>query len=98
MSRRSKKSQFEFIPIVRELLNLLVKPDSPDREQEITRVSREFLQKMDEAQRALANAPGLDMTEEEQEQKIEDLQNAIAQKKQLIEECQRCFESWQDEE
>ena len=98
MSRRSKKSQFEFIPIVRELLNLLVKPDSPDREQEITRVSREFLQKMDEAQRALANAPGLDMTEEEQEQKIEDLQRAIDQKKQLIEECQRCFESWQDEE
>lgn len=98
MSRRSKKTQFEFIPIVRELLNLLVKPDSPDREQEITRVSREFLQKMDEAQRALANAPGLDMTEEEQEQKIEDLQRAIDQKKQLIEECQRCFESWQDEE
>ncbi|KAK8878382.1 hypothetical protein M9Y10_005150 [Tritrichomonas musculus] len=96
MSRRSKK--FEFISIVRDLLSLLVNSDATDKEQEITRLSHEFLNKMEEAQKVLADTPGLDMTEEEQEQKIEDLQRAIDQKKLLIEECQRCFESWKDEE
>lgn len=98
MNRRSKKTQFEFIPIVKELLNLLVKPDSPNREQEIIKVSQDFLQKMEDAQKALASAPGLDMTEEEQEQKIAELQEAISNKKKLLEDCNRCFESWEDDE
>ncbi|OHT03233.1 hypothetical protein TRFO_29420 [Tritrichomonas foetus] len=96
-SRRGKKANpFEFIPIVRELLNLLVKPEATEKE--ISNVASQFVNKMDEAQKILANTPGLDMTEEEQEQKIADLQEAIRQKQHLIEECQRCFESWKDEQ
>ena len=96
-TKKSKTSKpFEFIPIVRECLNLLVKSEATEKD--ISHIASQFNEKMEEAQKILAHTPGLDMTEEEQEQKIADLKEAIRQKQHLIEECQKCFESWRNEE
>ena len=97
MSRRSKREKiptFDFLPIVKEILNLHVDPSVQNREKDIEAACNKFLDTLKEAQRYLTSASGLDMTEEEQEQKIRDLELAIQQKKQLIEECQKCFDSW----
>lgn len=92
-SKRSKQSAtFEFLPLVRNCINMLVKEDVSEKD--LTQGLREFIQKMDEAQRYIANVPGLDMTEEEQNQRILDLKEEIRMKKHLIEQCEKCFETW----
>ena len=86
----SKK--FNFIPNVRQILTLISSPDAQLKD--IIDSATQFRNNMEEAQKILNQIPGLDMTEEEQIQKIEDLKNAIKQKKRLLEECERCYQSW----
>ena len=95
MSRRENRNRdrpFDFIPIVKRVLSLLRKSETTEKE--MAHCATQFREEMDKAQKSLAATPGLDMTEEEQKQKIRDLEEAIAQKEHLIAECQRCFESW----
>lgn len=97
MSKREHRGRdFDFIPIVKRLLQLLMNPNTTEKD--ITQCAGQFREEMDKAQKNLLATAGLDMTEEEQKQKISDLEEAIRQKQHLIEECQRCFESWQNDE
>jgi len=50
--------------------------------------------KMEEAQKVLANMPGLELTEEEQIQKISELESMIEQKQKLIDECTAVLNYW----
>jgi DNA-directed RNA polymerase specialized sigma54-like protein len=96
MSRRqrNKSSPFNFIPIVHDAIHLLAKCDSTQKDR-MAQLTNQFMSKMEEARKVLENTPGLDMTEEEQIQKIADLEAAIHQKQALIAECTELFESWQ---
>jgi hypothetical protein len=94
MSRRGDRSDpFDFVQCVRDCLALLVKDGVTEKE--VTQCANEFNQRMDRARKKLAEAPGLEMTEEEQLQRIADLEEAIRQKEYLIQECRKCFETWQ---
>lgn len=53
---------------------------------------------MEEAQQILRNTSGLDLTEEEQERKLKELEAIIAQKQHLIDECTKFLEEWNNEE
>lgn len=93
MNRRENRNRdFDFIPIVKRVLSLLMKAETTEKDMAVC--ASQFREEMDKAQKNLAATAGLDMTEEEQKQKIRDLEEAIAQKRHLLEECQRCFESW----
>ena len=98
MSRRENRNRdrpFDFIPIVKSILSEIRKSEATEKEMVL--LATQFREEMDKAQKILAATPGLDMTEEEQKQKIRDLEEAIAQKEHLIAECQRCFESWKSD-
>ena len=73
---------------------MLIKTEATEKD--IAQCSSQFIQKMDEAQKYISNVPGLDMTEEEQNQRIEELKEAIRVKKHLIEQCEKCFETWKE--
>jgi hypothetical protein len=93
MSRRAgQHNPFDFIQPVRELIQLCVKPDA--QEAEVARRAGEFNTKIDDARKLLASKRGLEMTEQEQLDKIRHLEAAIEQKKQLIAICGERFESW----
>lgn len=98
MSRAKDKEKpgFEFLPIVKNCLELLLKPETTEKD--ITACARAFNEEMRKAQKFLTVTPGLDVTEEEQIRKIKDLEQAIAQKEALLAQCQELFKSWQTEE
>ncbi|EAY02931.1 hypothetical protein TVAG_040810 [Trichomonas vaginalis G3] len=52
---------------------------------------------MKEAQKILHNTPGLELTEEEQIQKIAELEEMIKQKQHLIDECTKQIQEWNNE-
>lgn len=97
MSRKGDKEKpsFEFLPIVQNCLELLLKSETTERD--ITACAMEFNKEMEKAQKFLTGTPGLDVTEEEQRRKIKDLEQAIAQKEALLAQCQELFKSWQME-
>jgi hypothetical protein len=95
-TRRGDRSDpFDFVQCVRDCLALLVKAETTEKD--MNQCVTEFMTRMDRAKKKLQETPGLDMTEEEQYQRIADLEEAISQKERLIAECQKCFESWQDQ-
>lgn len=90
--QRNTLKKLTFIQNVKEVLELLYKPNVDIKE--IHMAVEKFNNQMDNVREELKKSIGLDMTEEEQLQKIQDLEKSIELKKKLIEECRKCYESW----
>ena len=89
---RDKDDPFALLPIVYDLLKKFTLAETTDKDIQTT--ANAFMEQMNKAQKALRQTPGLELTEEEQNQKISELEEMIKQKEQLIEECTKCLESW----
>lgn len=93
--KKESKDKIDFLPIVKKCLTKLVNPES---DRDIIACVNKFNKEMRKAHNILTSTQGLDITEEEQLQRIQDLKQAIEQKKALLEECIACFESWKEEQ
>jgi hypothetical protein len=78
---------------VRDAIHALAKDD----QERMGQLIAQFNSQMAGAVQLLENTPGLDMTEEEQLERIAELEEAIRQKEELILECRREFELWQSD-
>ena len=60
MNHNKKNSPFDFLPLVHELLKNIVSPTS--KEIDIQNIVQKFTNRMEEAQKILANTPVLELT------------------------------------
>lgn len=91
-SNKKTSAAFDFLPIVRELLQKIASAETTEKD--IATIANQFSEKMKEAQKVLHNTPGLELTEEEQNQKIAELEEMIKQKQHLIDECTKNLKEW----
>lgn len=94
-TNKNISAAFDFLPIVREILQKIASPETSEKD--ISTIANQFSEKMKEAQKILHNTPGLELTEEEQIQKIAELEEMIKQKQHLIDECTKQIQEWNNE-
>ena len=91
-NKEKSDDPFALLPCVYEILKKLTMAETSDKD--IQTAANAFMEQMNKAQNALRQTPGLELTEEEQNQKISQLEEMIRQKEQLIEECTKCLSQW----
>ena len=87
-----KKRTYEFLPLVKDTLKKLISPTAT--EVEIQQSIKKFRSRMESAHKIIESTRGLELTEEEQIKRIEELKVLIVQKRQLIEDCNALLEEW----
>ena len=92
---KDKEDPFAFLPIIFDLLKKFTLAETTEKD--IANVANSFNEQMTKANKALHQTPGLELTEEEQLQKIKELEEMIEQKEQLIEQCTKSLQQWTEE-